>query len=415
MTPEERAAQQQQQQGQQQQQQGQQQQQQGQQQQREQEYQAAAADPRIPDGFNFQIENALGHQLSNFKKAATKYYRGQLTWDMYMDLFTTELSDYSLLKDIHTKKVLYSKLQDEAFQMASPEYHPGKPDYVNLTLLEYAKKLGELFEPESESGQAKLSFEHRVQNPGEHPGDYFQHKLGLFHKAYKMNHRDYDYFYGKVIVGLTNQEMRNYLRLHYPKPLENTKAFRSSLMEIGTIVRRKFIDGEISEAETMGAEAYTIIQASRGKNESINALYGQKPRGVCYHCKSKDHFIAQCPRKAAGLPATVSAFPVKDESNNQVNRLRFNGPTRTFPSNKPKVYKKPFQPFHKQKGKQGRVMFVYEDEEGELQCEAVEGEIPEEENNADDLEETPEGVHMIENQDDFTESDYMPGSFLGQN
>ena len=60
-------------------------------------------------------------------------------------------------------------------------------------------------------------------------------------------------------------------------------------------------------------------------------------------------------------------------------------------------------------------MFVYEDEEGELQCEAVEGEIPEEENNADDLEETPEGVHMIENQDDFTESDYMPGSFLGQN
>lgn len=377
--------------------------------------QTAETDPRIPASYNLTVEGAIGYQRANLKKSAPKYYRGQLTWDMYMDLFTNEVSDFPLLKSVDTKKILYSKLQDEAFQMASPEYHPSKDEFKDLTLKDYAKKLGDLFEPESESGQAKLSFEHRVQNQGEHPGDYFQHKLGLFHKAYKTNHRDYDYFYGKVIVGLTNQEMRNYLRLNLPKPLDNTKVFRNSLMEIATIVRRKFIDGEISEAEAMGAEAYATIQASGGKIESINALYGQRPKGVCYHCKSKDHFIAQCPRKAAGLPATVSAFPEKDEGNNQINKVRFNGSRKQFPTNKPKGFKKPYQPFHKQKGKQGRVMFVYEDEEGELQCEDLEQDVAKEENPSEEQEESTEGVHLVQTPEDFTESDYVPGSFLGQN
>ena len=122
-----------------------------------------------------------------------------------------------------------------------------------------------------------------------------------------------------------------------------------------------------------------------------------RPRGVCYHCESKDHFIAQCPRKAA----TVSAFPEKNEGNNQINKVCFN---------KSKGYKNPYQPFHK--GKQGRVMFVYEDEEGELQFKDIEQDEAKEENPSEEQEESTEGIHLVRTPEDFTESDYVPGSFF---
>ena len=383
----------------------------------------AVANPQFPAGWNPQYENALGRQRADFKKLAPKFVRGQMPWDMFMDLFTTEKADYQLLGDVYCKKILYSKLTGEAFQMASPEYHPGKPEYRDLSFLHYAKKLGNLFEPESESGQAKLTFEQRVQLQGEHPSDYFQSKIGLFHRAYKKTHRDYEFFYNKVIIGLINQEMRNHLRLNLPKPLENTKAFRDKMMDIATVVRRKYLDGEISEAEAMGAEAYATIQLSDvngARVESINAFSGQQ-KGNCYHCRSKDHYIAQCPRKAAGLPATVSSFQDKRESYLPVlypvvRKVRSTGPKNTMsitlPNNKPKNR---FQQFRKQKGKAGRIMFVYE-EEGELQCEPVE---EEEDINvapaSTEQEEAQEGVNIVEDQEEYSESDYIPGSFLGQN
>ena len=375
---------------------------------------------QLPPNWNYQYEAAVGRQRADFKKLAPSYIRTNMSWDQYMDLFTTEKSDYSLLTDEDFKKILYSKLTGEAFQMASPEYHPLKPDLKPLTFQHYAKKLGNLFEPESESGQAKLIFEQRIQLQGEHPADYFQNKLGLFHRAYKRSHRDYQFFYNKVIVGLVNQEMRNFLRLQIPKPVENFKLFRESMMEIATVVRRKYLDGEIGEAEAMGAESYAIVQSvktNQARNEAINALTGQKPKGHCYFCRSREHYIAQCPRKAAGLPAVVSSFGDKKEVPTVVNKNKYQGVKNTmgtsFPSSKPRNN---YQHIRKQKGRTGRIMFVYEDIEGELQCEPVE----EEEGTSDyTLEEkedkTDDAVNMIEDAEDHSEGDYIPGSFLGQN
>ncbi len=376
---------------------------------------------QLPPNWNHQYESALGRQRADFKKLAPCYIRSNMSWDQYMDLFTTEKADYNLLTDADFKKILYSKLTGEAFQMASPEYHPLKPDFRILAFQHYAKKLGNLFEPESESGQAKLIFEQRIQLQGEHPADYFQSKLGLFHRAYKKSHRDYQFFYNKVIIGLVNQEMRNFLRLQIPKPVENFKLFRDSMMEIATVVRRKYLDGEIGEAEAMGAESYAVIQTVKTtvpRGEAIHALTGQKPRGQCYFCKSKEHYIAQCPRKAAGLPAVVSTFSDKREAPTPATK-KFqavkNTTGTTFPPNRQRSN---FQQMRKQRGRTGRIMFVYEDTEGELQCEHVDEEealinLPQEE-----TEETTDGATTTvgqEDTEDHSESDYIPGSFLGQN
>ena len=259
----------------------------------------------LPVGWNYEYENALGRQRADFKQLAPRFERGKMSWDMFMDLFVTETTDYKLLGDADFKKILYSKLTGEAFQMASPDYHPMKPDFKDLSFIHYAKKLGNLFEPECESGQVKLTFERRIQLQGEHPADYFQNKLSLFHRAYKKSHRDYEFFYNRTIKGLINQEMKNHLRLNLPKPIDNYKLFRENILEIATVVRRKHLDGEISEAEAIGAESYAIInKAQQNPGVTLNALSNSKIRS-CYHCKDPTHILSQCPRKAAGLPLVL--------------------------------------------------------------------------------------------------------------
>ncbi len=362
------------------------------------------------------------NEMANFKKLAPKYIHGEISWDLFMDRFTLEVSDYTLLTIMDTKKVLYSKLTGEAYEMASPQFNPTNDTYKNMDLKEYAKALGNLFEPASESGQAKIVFEQRVQIAGEHPTVYFQHKLGLFMKAYKAEHRDFDYFYSKTIIGLINQEMRDYLRLMIPEDLTNTQRFREKIITVATMVRRKYLDGEINEADALGAEAFAIpsqhankIGTSLGqKNSTIHAIAGMKPR-VCYHCRSKEHFIAQCPRKAAGLPAAVQTL---QGENSYTKKVRFQGTTPSS-QNQQKfktMRKKKFEGY-KQKGKTGRVMFVFEDENGDLQCEQLEEEAAEtaDKTGSEDPFEDTNGVNVVEDNEEpgYTESDYVHGAFLG--
>lgn len=361
------------------------------------------------------------NEMANLKKLAPKYIKGEQSWDLYMDRFMLETSDYNLLTDTDIKKVLYSRLIGEAYEMASPQFNPTNDTYKNMEVKAYATALGNLFEPASESGQAKIVFEQRKQIAGEHPTVYYQHKLGLFMKAYKAEHRDFEYFYGKVIIGLINQEMRNYLRMLIPEDLTNTQKFREKIVSVATMVRRKYLDGEISESDALGAEAFSIpsqyankIETSLGqKNFTINAMTGMKPR-TCYHCKSKEHFIAQCPRKAAGLPATVQALS-SDQTNPK--RVTFEGTSNPFNGNqKYKNMKKKNQSKFQQKGKTGRIMFVYEDDNGELQCEQVSEDIEEEEPETEQNASDTHGINIVEDNEyqGYTESDYVPGVFLGQ-
>ena len=157
-----------------------------------------------------------------------------MSWDPYMNLFTTEKSDYSLLTDDDFKKILYSKSTDEASKITSPDFLPLKPYFQPLTLHHSAKKLGNLFEL---GGQVKLIFEQKIQLQGEHPTDYPQNKLGSFHHTNKKLKRDHQFIYIKMILGLLNQDVRNCLCFQTPEPVENFKLLRESMMKIASVVQ----------------------------------------------------------------------------------------------------------------------------------------------------------------------------------
>ena len=223
-------------------------------------------------------------------------------------------------------------------------------------------------------GQLRLAFEARVQRPGEHALTYYQQKMNLFIRAYPAYAHDYEMFYTKAVSGLTNQHMRQYLRVRYPQPRQNVYAFRTEISVAATMVRRMLEDGEISEREVAGAEMYDSIPEG-GRNETgtgnkIHQLGGEnQPSGkTCYHCGSADHFVAQCSQKASGLPPvnqagqTAGVGKTQQSSNNRgrggKNRgaARGRGRGRGGKAVQSRVYK-----FRRN---DGRISLVQEDENG---------------------------------------------------
>ena len=406
-----------------------------------------------------KAEEAKQKQVNDFRKAAPHFRLGEITWATFMDGFQEVQFTHPLVDEISAKNVLYTSLKGQAFVLASPDYNPRmNPVCAAMSFNDYATHVGELFEPAAEAEQTKLEFETRVQRPGEHPNLYFRDKKNLFYRAYSEPMRDYNFFYNKVISGLTNQEMRNGMRLFDPTPLNNHEAFRKRLMQMATIVRRKYLDGELTEAEALGAEAHVAVASYQNypstqgtslgnsitiKNEPINAIGGQpatKRTGKCYHCSSKDHFIAQCPRKAAGLPQTVqSVAPQGIEEEEPVNAL-YNGP-RNGPANRKTYYdartgsrfssfgnrtnyqdqkRKTFQKSNNnsQKYHNRRIAVVYETEDGQLVAEdsdLYEIEDDSEPQPITEETETAEGINALhlKAEEDFSESSFVPGSFLG--
>ena len=151
--------------------------------------------------------------------------------------------------------MLFGCMMGNATKLAYPKYEPEDNDIESVE--HYAARLKNLFEPETESEQMKLNYEARVQVVGEHPTAYYQAKTAMFQQAYKPAMRDYHDFYNSVICGLLNQEMRSYLRRHLSRPLEDTEAFRSEILEISTIIRQQLKDVEINANIAVGAKAFT--------------------------------------------------------------------------------------------------------------------------------------------------------------
>jgi hypothetical protein len=389
-------------------------------------------------------ENAIRRSEDSFLKTGMKFKLGEMPWSTFMEGFMAYSNGYTNLTDVHLKRILFLSLQGAAFHLACSDFQPTNVVYTPMELKDYAKALGELFEPPAESEQMKLEFENRYQQQGEHPNLYFRDKKNLFDRAYPAAMRDYDYFYNKVISGLINQLMKNGLRLMIPADLTDATTFRNNIMKMATIVRRRFNEGEISAAEALGAEAHLSVNSYQAtgletsismgrmyKTENINALPGKK--GKCYHCQSKDHFIAQCPRKAAGLSATVQSVGEEEEGSinaayghsrrnySGTRRIAYRGKNGTYLPRKeaedPKATnssgeRRPFQPKAKQFNR--RVAVVYEDENGETLIDDAEEATQQPQDEDDGVAAITEGVNSIQlTPEDYSESDYIPGAFLG--
>ena len=395
-----------------------------------------------------KLENEKRKEAQNLEKNAPKFVLGEMPWATFMDNFQEVQTRYPLVDPTKAKSILYTSLKGQAFALASPDYNPRTNSaYITLSFEDYATKVGELFEPAAEAEQTKLEFEERYQRSGEHPNLYFRDKKNLFYRAYAATMRDWNFFYNKVIAGLINQEMKNGMRLFNPEPISNHESFRTRLMQMATIVRRRYLEGEITEAEALGAEAHASIASYRSagsqelslggapkiKAEPINALGGAttqgKRPGRCYYCLGKDHFIAQCPRKAAGLAPTVQYVePTQEET---INMLR-TGQRRTY------FDAKTGSKFRHQEGGRNRynskpngsngnngnrfnrrIAVVYENEEGTTIAEDSElYETTEEEDiKPPATEPVEDGVNALhleqQGKEDFTETGFVPGSFLG--
>ena len=410
---------------------------------------------------------ALARDANNFGRVAPKFRLGEQTWDVFYLSFKIAASRFVHLDDEMCKNILFSSLQGEALTLACPDFDPTLPDFVNKTSGEYAKDLQELFEPAAESEQMRLEFEHRYQFPGEHPEMYFRDKHRMFNRAYAVPLRDYNLFYDKVITGLINQKMKDSLREFKPVPLNDTKAFREKLIFLANVQRRRLMAGEITEQEALGAEAHASnityrtqlrtalnpttpappgwkAEGWKVKQEpvyAVNALNpkGTRPRGVCFHCGSKEHFVAQCPRKASGLAPVVNAAEVRDEEEDQVEQeavqyVRNQNPYR------PQQVRRSFGTTGPARTSQGggykpsrgattamrgrkfnrRIAFIYEDENGQTLHEEIPdheaGGVQEPAGRVEGVEECTAGVntlHLDEQPEYYSEGDFIPGAFLG--
>ena len=365
---------------------------------------------RQPDAPILTTNTQRSTELNNFKRNAPTYIRGETAWEHYIDRFETEMSDYSSITEADKKKVLYNKLGAEAQLQACPDYNPTKPEYSALPFKKYASELGELFEPPCESGQAKLEFDLREQEDNEHAADYFQAKLVLFHKAWR-NNRDYEYFYDQVIKKMTNSIMRAQLYQKIPKKLTDTHEFKNAIMMIATIIRKQYHNGDIDEAQARGAEAFTTVRVKNPEVITINAV---KKNDKCFHCGDFGHYRAQCPKKAMGIPPTVN--PAIRSHRVEKQKATYTGDRNSFPQAKKKWEKKPnFNSQYKHKGKQGRIMFVYGDEAGEICCEDIEDTEIEEAREEPEDDTPPVGaeIHAIRPEEIESASDYIPQTFLG--
>ena len=407
------------------------------------------------------MPDALERDANNFGKIAPKFWLGQQTWEVFHLSFKIQASRFVNLDDRMYKIILFSCLQGEALALACPDYDPTLPEFAAKTSSQYAAELQELFEPAAESEQMRLEFENRYQFPGEHPDMYYRDKKRMFERAFGPTLRDYNLFYDKVITGLINQRMKDSLREFRPDPLDNTKSFREKLIFLANVQRRRLMAGEITEQEALGAEAHasnityrtqfrTALNPAapappgwKVKQEPVFAVHamnhkGAKSRGVCFHCGSKDHYVAQCPRKAAGLAPVVNVTEDRDGEEEleqeAVHYVRNQYTPRTQQVRKPVVptgntkttYRGGFKPRGVSSNPRGRkfnrrIAFVYEDENGQT----VHEEIPDPDaNGTQEVTDRVEGVealvdgvntlHLEEGQEyDYSEGDYIPGAFLG--
>ena len=381
-------------------------------------------------------------QTSNWTKVAPKYSHDHMPWSNYIDKLLNSKRTYPAITDEQAKTTLYGLLEGNANKLASGHMNP--INFPGETLQEYIKRLGNIFQPPGDSDQARLNFAARLQAPGETPSGYYADKQALFLRAYPDNLRDWRLFYDQVIDGLLNAQMRDYLRLHLPTPLNELWKFGESMQWIATVVQKKLKAGEISDQEALGSEPFTSgheynMKPLNQTRPGINQLGGNQRRGngapkACYHCQSTEHFVAQCPRKAAGLPAAVQALPnqtgqqnvrfqgqMRFQQGNQGSKNRGRGRGRggsTRGSGRGKGQnrgqsnaqtKGSTSRVYEHNGKRGRVVFIPCEESGAQQYEELDPynmELFDVEQNVNHVEE--------EHQEPAAESsDYASGPFLG--
>ena len=374
----------------------------------------------------------LRRDMEGMGKNLPKFFLGEDQWKLFWSDFQMVVSDYPHISEDYKKRRLYKALQGGAKKLAGERYLPLHDDIKSLTLNQYAEKLKNLFEPASESANAKMEFLSRVQDIGENPSIYLADKLQLFHKAWPAANQDLELFYGETTKGLVNEHVASRMYDYRPKSIED---YEDQLKYLMAAVRKKYLHGKISQAEALGAETQSALGTYRKtpnhnikQEPDVNATDAKETR-TCFYCKKPGHLISKCPRKAAGLAPTASVPEDNSEdSEDEVNYLRQGNPNRggfnryggqngggTIKKNYLKTNRgRPYFKKSTSERKNQRVAVIYKDDEGHTcidETEAVEEQ-------GEDDPAVEEGINTVELEDKYdgmyTEADFLPAAFLGQ-
>jgi len=252
----------------------------------------------------------------------------------------------------------------------------------------------------------------------------------MFLQAYKREEgRPWTLFYEEACKGLTNATVRMHMRRHTPNPLHDHRQFRAELLREVSAIQRAYLAREIGEAEVLGCEHRPVLRSYEGavshdimpniKQERVNAI-GKKTRterkDECFHCGGKGHYIAQCPRKMAGMDRAVAISEVQGTHETDPDQ---EGGLDMEAVEEPRVQALDKYPRRKGqklrfKPKSRKMVQVIEGEDGELYLDQEGGEGIEAKINTLTMEEGPPELYQEpESEDDeITEGLYDPIHFF---
>ena len=366
------------------------------------------------------------NQLRNkadFLKTVRPYILGSGPWNLFWQGFNSLAQNYSDLDDGFFKQALYRAIQGEAHRIAGERFFPDNDANKNLSLEDYADKLKNLYEPASESENAKMEFKQRVQEVGENPTLYVADKLQLFYRAWPDGQRDVQMFYDETTSGLINELVQTRLFDYQPK---NIADYEERLKYVTAAVRKRYLFGKISQSEALGTEAFTPAGTYKAASKGLNikselGLINATESRLCFYCKKVGHLMAKCPRKNAGLtPAAAAVEDQEEEDEEKVNFVKSGaGPVRKvfFKPNRGKSYQTRARRFAQSDLRNPRVAVVYDDADGNVHIEEGEVHEVEPQPGQEQDEEPQDGVNVIDLDGHFeqgySEADFVPGAFLG--
>ena len=274
--------------------------------------------------------------INNFKRKPPTYTVGANSFQQFkMDFnLTAQESGFTPFPDGSEpekarqqvlKGLMYGCLSGEARKLAGRRSYPGSEACNDMTMQEYVQKLQHLFEPADESESARAEFRCRLQLRGENPILYFTDKVALFERAWPEAQRDYPMLFDEMTAGLLNDMLRKEMR----RTRAVTEAeYEGELRFFTNTLRKQLLAGEIGDQDAEGLDLHSSTMSYLGKRAENSASIKEEP-GVfainykgkqgnvkkrrCYHCQGYGHFVANCPRKDAGLPPSTNAIGAKDE------------------------------------------------------------------------------------------------------
>ena len=268
--------------------------------------------------------------INNFKRKPPVYTVGAYSFQQFKMDFNLSAqesgfipqadgSEAEISRQQVLKGLMYGCLSGEARKLAGRRCYPGDTVCNGLTIMEYSQKLQHLFEPADESESARAEFRCRLQLRGENPIMYFTDKVALFERAWPEAQRDYPMLFDEITAGILNDMLRKEMR----RTRAVTEAdYEGELRFFTNTLRKQLLAGEIEDQDAEGLDLHSSTMSYLGKRSENTALVKEEP-GVfavnykgkqsgakkrrCFHCQGFGHFVANCPRKDAGLPPSTNA------------------------------------------------------------------------------------------------------------